>query len=186
MASDEPIMASVAGRYASALYELASEQRQVAEVERSLVDFQGLIDQSADLRRLIRSPVFSAEEQIRAIAAILASVGIGGLAGNFLLLAARNRRLFAVPDMIESFRVLTARARGEVQAEVASAIALGEAQMQALRATLEAAVGKRVQITSKVDPSLLGGLVVKVGSRMIDNSLRTKLDSLKIAMKGTG
>ena len=184
VATEEPIMASVAGRYASALFELATEQRAVAEVEGRLVAFQALYDESADLRRLVSSPVFSADDQLKAISAILEKAGIGGLAGNFLRLLARNRRLFALPDTIKSFRALAARARGEVQAEVTSAFALSDAQVTALKDTLRATVGgKEIQLVTRVDPSLLGGLVVKMGSRMVDSSIRTKLASLKTRMK---
>ena len=174
---------SVAGRYASALFDLASEQRQIPDVEASLVNFQQMLDSSTDLQRLVRSPVFSADEQLKAMSAILDKAQIGGLGGNFLRLITKNRRLFAVPDMIRSFRALAARARGEVMAEVTSALPLTPAQTDALKDTLKASVGKDVQLNSKVDPTLLGGLVVKIGSRMIDSSLRTKLSSLKARMK---
>lgn len=184
MATDEPIMASMAGRYASALFELAGEHGQLPAVEENLLKFHQLLDMSEDLRRLVRSPVFSAEEQVRALAAILERAGIDGLAANFFKLIAKNRRLFAVTDMVKAFRALSARARGEVQAEVASAMPLSDGQMSALKETLKASVGKEVQVTSRVDASLLGGLVVKIGSRMIDSSVRTRLNSLKIAMKG--
>jgi F-type H+-transporting ATPase subunit delta len=183
VATDEPIMAGVAGRYASALFELANEQGQLPEVEQKLSDFQQLLDASQDLRRLVRSPVFSGEEQAAALGAVCARAGIGGLVANFLQLVAKNRRLFAVPDMIKAFRALAARARGEVQAEVAAAHPLNDQQLQTLKETLRASVGKEVQVTTRVDPALLGGLVVKIGSRMIDSSLRTKLDTLKMHLK---
>lgn len=184
MATDEPIMSSVAGRYASALYELAAEHKQVADVEAALKKFQALVDGSSDLQRLVASPVFSADEQLKAVTAILAKAGIGGLAGNFLQLIARNRRLFAVGDMIKSFHALAAKGRGEVQAEVTSAVALTPQQLQALTDTLRASVaGKPVTVQTRVDPSLLGGLVVKMGSRMVDSSLRTKLATLKTRLK---
>lgn len=186
MATDEPIMASVAGRYASAIFELAEEQQQLAQVEQDLTTFQQILDDSEDLRRLVRSPVFSSDEQLAAISAVLARVGIDGLAANFLKLAARNRRLFAVPDMIRAFRAMCARARGEVEADVAAAFPLKDDQMKALKDALRASVGKDVQVNLKIDPALLGGLVVKIGSRMIDSSLRTKLNSLKIRMKEVG
>lgn len=186
MATDNPIMASMAGRYATALFDLAGEQRQMVEVEADLVKFEQLLDLSDDLRRLVKSPVFSADDQTKAIGAVLDKAGIGGLTANFFRLIARNRRLFAAPDMIKAFRSLAARARGEVQAEVVSAQALSDQQMQQLKDSLRASVGKDVQITAKVDPALLGGLVVKIGSRMIDSSLRTKLNSLKNAMKEVG
>lgn len=184
MATDDPMMASMAGRYAAALFELAKDQRQLADVERDLVGFQRLLDESADLRRLVRSPVISAEDQAKALAALLAKAGVVGLTGNFLQLISRNRRLFAVGDMIKSFRALAARERGEVSADVTSAHALSQEQLQLLSDTLRTQVGKNVQINTRVDPALLGGLIVKIGSRMIDSSLRTKLDNLKVAMKG--
>jgi F-type H+-transporting ATPase subunit delta len=186
VASDDSMTASAAGRYASALFDLAKDQGKLADVERDLVNFQALLDGSDDLRRMVLSPVYSSEDQGKAVAAIAAKAGIGGLAANFLKLLARNRRLFAVGEMIKAYRTIAARARGEMTAEVASAHALTDAQLQALKDTLKASLGKDVNIQAKVDPGLLGGLVVKVGSRMIDSSLKTKLDSLKVAMKGTG
>lgn len=191
MATDEQSTASVPGRYASALYELARDQKAVAAVEADLAKFSTVLDSSADLQRLVRSPVFSSEEQSKAIGAVLDKAGIGGIAGNFVKLLAKNRRLFAVADMIKAFRAIAARERGEVVAEVASAHPLTDAQIADLKSTLQGfvtkqALGKDITIHSKVDPGLLGGLVVKVGSRMIDSSLKTKLSTLKVAMKGTG
>src|SRR5262245_7805096 len=186
VATDEPMMASMAGRYAAALFELAKDERQLPRVEADLKAFQGMLDASADLRRLVRSPVISAEDQGKALAAILGRAGISGLTANFFRLIARNRRLFAAGDMIRDFRVLLARERGEVTADVASAHALTPAQMEALKDALRAQVGKDVQVNTRVDPNLLGGLVVKMGSKMIDSSIRTKLDNLKVAMKGIG
>jgi F-type H+-transporting ATPase subunit delta len=184
VATDDPMMASAAGRYASALFELATEQNKVSEVEQMLGRFQSMLDESADLTRLVRSPVFSADDQVRALKAVLDKAGIVGLAGNFLQLIARNRRLFAVADMIKSYRALAAKARGEVAADVASAVPLSDAQLSALKDMLRASVGgKQVQVATRVDPALLGGLVVKMGSRMVDSSLRTKLASLKTRLK---
>jgi F-type H+-transporting ATPase subunit delta len=186
VATDDPMMASMAGRYAAALFELAKDQRQLAEVERDLATFQRMLDDSQDLRRLVRSPVISADDQAKALAAILKKAGISGLTANFLRLIARNRRLFAAADMLKCFRALLARERGEVNADVASAHALTPEQMQQLSDMLRTSIGKNVQINTRVDPGLLGGLIVKVGSKMIDNSLRTKLSNLKVAMKGIG
>jgi F-type H+-transporting ATPase subunit delta len=184
VANDDPMLASVAGRYAAALFELATEQRALAEVEQGLNSFRRAYDESEDLRRLVNSPVFSAEDQANGLAAVLAKAGIGGLAASFLGVVARNRRLFAAPDMVEVYRALMARQRGEVAAEVASAHPLTEAQRTQLLDTLSASVGgKPVTLTEKVDASLLGGLIVKIGSRMIDSSLKTKLASLKTLMK---
>lgn len=184
MATEDPMMASVAGRYASALFDLASEQKQLGEVEQDMIRLQGMLAESADLRRMVKSPVISAADQANAIAAIAQKAALSPLGVNFLRLLARNRRLFAVEDMIKAFRQIVARHRGEVNADVTSAHALSEAQMQALEDTLKASAGgKNVKITTHVDPALLGGLVVKMGSRMIDSSLRTKLDNLKTRMK---
>ena len=143
-----------------------------------------MLDSSEDLRRLVRSPVIPADGQLRALTALLGKAGISGLTTNFIKLLTRNRRLFAVADILRTFRALLARERGEVSADVATAHALTPAQMQVLSDTLKASIGKNVQINTRVDPNLLGGLIVKVGSRMIDSSLRTKLNNLKVAMKG--
>jgi F-type H+-transporting ATPase subunit delta len=172
----------VAGRYASALFDLAKEASSIEAVENDLGNFQSLLDESPDLVRLVRSPVIAAGDQSRALAAVLDKAGIGGLTGNFLKLVAANRRLFAVADMIKVYRVLAARARGEVSAEVTSAYALNEEQVSALKETLKASVGKDVTLQTRVDPSILGGLIVKVGSRMIDSSLKTKLQSMKAVL----
>lgn len=176
----------MAGRYATALFELALEADALEQVETDIGRFNDMMQSSPDLVRMVRSPVFSADDQQRALAALLDSVGIEGLTANFLSLITKNRRLFAVGDMIRAFRSLLARHRGEVSAQVAAATELSDAQINALKAALKAAVGRDVQIESTVDASLLGGLVVKVGSRMIDNSLRTKLNNLKVAMKEVG
>lgn len=183
MATDDTITGGVAGRYASALFELAEEANQVRQVETDLKALQGLLDESTDLKRMVRSPVFSSDEQGRAIAAVAEQAGLAPLVVNFLKVLARNRRLFALTEMIRTFLALAARQRGEVNAEVASAHPLNHEQLAALKDTLRASAGKDVQIITKVDPTLLGGLIVKMGSRMIDSSLRTKLTSLKTAMK---
>ena len=177
-------MAGVAGRYAAALFDLAREQNTISEVEQDLATFQQLYDESADLQRLVRSPVIAAEDQARALSAILEKAETGALAKNFFALVARNRRLFAVPDMVRAFRALAAKARGEVTAEVASAHPLTDAQAEALKASLKASVGKDVTLQTRVDPSLIGGLVVKLGSRMVDSSIKTKLQSLSLSLKG--
>jgi F-type H+-transporting ATPase subunit delta len=175
----------VPGRYANALFELASEQKSVDTVASQLNDFQAAIDASDDLKRLVRSPVFKGEDQQAAVAAIAAKAGIDGVALNFLKLVARNRRLAALPQMIGVYHALVAAAKGEAQAEVTSAEKLSAAHVKDLKAALKSSLGYEVQLTQRVDASILGGLIVKVGSRMIDNSLKTKLDNLKIAMKGT-
>jgi F-type H+-transporting ATPase subunit delta len=183
VSGEDPIIAGMAGRYATALFELALESRKLAQVEKDLNRFQQLLDSSVDLQRLVESPVFSAEDQARALEAILQRAGIKGVCANFLGLVAANRRLFAVRDIFRAFRALTARHRGEVTAQVTTATALSPAQAKRLAAVLESSIGSDVQIDTRLDPSLLGGLVVKVGSRMID---KTKLDNLKLAMKEVG
>jgi F-type H+-transporting ATPase subunit delta len=186
VATNDTIVEGVAGRYASALFDLANESGKAADVERDLAAFRGLMNESPDLVRLVRSPVISAEDQSRALAAILEKAGIGGLASNFLKLVAKNRRLFAVEDIIKAFQALAAKARGEVTAEVTSAVPLNDAQTAALKETLKASVGKDVTLQARVDPAILGGLIVKVGSRMIDSSLKTKLQNLKVVLTGAG
>lgn len=184
MATDEPIMASVAGRYASALFDLAKDENKIDEVEKDLKTFQALCHESDDLARLVRSPVISAEDQAKGLSAVLDKAGVGALAANFFKLIAKNRRLFAAGDMVRAYLALAARHRGEVTAEVASAHPLTDEQTAQLKATLKETVGKDVALSTKVDASLLGGLVVKIGSRMIDTSLRTKLANMKAAMAG--
>jgi F-type H+-transporting ATPase subunit delta len=173
----------MAGRYASALFDLALETNAVGAVKTELDRFDAIVADSADLTRLVRSPVFSAEEQLQALSAVLERMGIRGLAANFLKLAASNRRLFAVRDMIKAFRALVAQHKGEATAAVTVAEPLKDTHVDALRAALKAVSGKDVDLDVKVDPAILGGLVVKLGSRMVDSSLRTKLNAIRHAMK---
>lgn len=184
MATDQPIVSGVAGRYAAALFDLAVEQKKASEVEQDLVKFQQLYDESADLKRLVRSPVVAADDQVRALGAVLDKAGVGPLTKNFFNLVARNRRLFAASDMARAYQALAAKARGEVTADVTSAHPLTDAQAESLKAILKETVGKDVTLATKVDPSLIGGLVVKVGSRMVDSSLKTKLSNLNLSLKG--
>ena len=186
MAGEVDTSSGVAGRYATALFELALEQKALEQVAGDLNRFGEALDAFDDLVRLVKSPVFTAEEQGRALAAILEQLKIDGLTKNFLLLVAKNRRLFATPDMIRAFRAMLARHRGEMSASVTAAAKLTETQVTALKQALQAALGQKIMLEERVDPGLLGGLVVKVGSRMVDTSLRTKLNSLKVAMKEVG
>ena len=186
MNAEDSIVSGVAGRYATALFELAVEAKAIDKVAGELDQVGKMIDESEDLTRLVMSPVFSAEDQVRAMGAILEKAGITGITENFVKLTARNRRLFALPGMIGGFRKLVAQHRGEVSAQVTSAHELSADQVAELSAALKASLGKDVQLNRKVDADLLGGLVVRIGSRMIDTSLRTKLNSLKIAMKEVG
>ena len=186
MAKSGSTISGVAERYAGSLYELAAEARQLQTVEKDFVAIEKMIAASPDLARLIESPVFSADEQLRAISAVADKAGIKGVTGNFLRVVARNRRLFAIPAIIAAFRAKAAEGRGEVAADVTSAHALTTAQQTELAAALKGVAGKDVAIHLTVDPSLLGGIVVKIGSRQIDTSLRTKLNSLKLALKEVG
>jgi F-type H+-transporting ATPase subunit delta len=174
----------MAGRYATALFELALEADAIDAVAADLDRFDALINESADLSRLVRSPVFSAEEQVKALAAVLDGAGITDLAAQFLKLVASNRRLFAVRDMIRAYRVLLASHKGEVTAEVTLADRPSESQLSAIKEALTAVTRKHVKVDVKIDPAIIGGLIVKLGSRMVDNSLRTKLNAIKYAMKG--
>ena len=187
VAGQEPIVSGMAGRYALALFELARDGRALDSVKADLDSFDALIAESKDLARLVRSPVFSAEEQTRALSAVLDAAGIGGLAGNFLKVVATNRRLFAVGEIVKTFRILLARHRGEVSAEVTVAEPLDDKHREAISAALKSITsGKEVDLSVKVDPAIIGGLVVKLGSRMVDTSLRTKLNAIKQAMKEVG
>lgn len=186
VADTSQTVSGVAERYASSLYELAAEAGSVDQIGAELAGFQTLINESADMKRFIESPVFSAEDQLRAVAAVLEKAGISGLSANFIKVAATNRRLFAIPGMIKSYFQIVARNRGEISADVTSAHALTSAQENELKATLKGVTGKDVAINVTVDPSILGGLIVKVGSRQIDTSLRTKLSTLKLALKEVG
>ncbi|WP_132250615.1 F0F1 ATP synthase subunit delta [Methylobacterium segetis] len=178
-----PLVAGVAGRYASALFELARDERQVDAVAENLDRFGALLQESADLNRLVKSPVFSGEEQAAAIGAVLDRAGITGLAANFIRLAAANRRLFALPDMIRSFRALVRASKGFVRAEVRVAEKPSEAVLEEIKSSLRDVAKSEVDIDLHVDPRLIGGLVVKLGSRMVDASLRTKLNGIRLAMR---
>ena len=187
MAGEDTTVTGMAGRYARALFELALEAKSVDAVKSDLDGFEAMVAESADLHRLVRSPVFGAEEQGKALAAVLAKVGIGGLAANFLKLIAANRRLFAVRDMIRDYRKLVSKWKGEVTAEVTAAEKLTDGHVEALKSALKSITGeKAVDLNIKIDPAIIGGLTVKLGSRMVDSSLRTKLSAIKHAMKEAG
>ena len=173
----------MAGRYATALFELALESKAVDQVQSDLKSFDTMVASSPDLTRLVRSPVFAAGDQAKALAAVLDKAGITGIAANFLRVVASNRRLFAAREMIRGFNALVAKHKGEVTAQVTVAEALTDARMNEIRDALKAVTGKDVRIDIEVDPAIIGGLKVKVGSRMVDASLRTKLNSIKFAMK---
>lgn len=175
----------VAGRYASALFELAKEQKAVPATSKALSGLSKSISESGDLKRLLSSPVFKSQDQMQALDALAEQGKFSGLALNFVRLMCENRRLAALPDAINAFQAIVADDKGEAVAEVVSAEKLSPAQLSDLAAALKARVGKVVQLATKIDPSLLGGLTVKIGSTLIDNSLKTKLSNLKVSMKGT-
>ena len=184
MTGEDPIISGMAGRYANALFELALENKAVDVVKKGLEQFDALVAGNPDLARLVRSPVFSADEQLKALAAILDKAGIKGLAANFLRVVTTNRRLFAVRDMIRAYRALVARHKGEVTAQVTVAEKLNAKNIDALKSALKSITGsKDIDLDVKVEPAIIGGLIVKVGSRMVDSSLRTKLNAIKFAMK---
>jgi F-type H+-transporting ATPase subunit delta len=187
LAQDDAIVSGVSGRYASALFSLAQDVRQTEPVAQSLAQLDALIAGSPDLERLVKSPVFSAADQLKALDAILAQAEIGGIAANFVRLVARKRRLFYIRDMIASYRKLYDAERGVTRAEVTGATALTDANIAALKESLRAVSGGRdIDLDVKIDPSIIGGLIVKLGSRMVDGSLKTKLNSIRLAMKEVG
>ena len=173
----------MAGRYATALFELARETNAIDAVRADLERFDALVAENPDLNRLVRSPVFSAAEQLQALSAVLDRAGIGGLAAKFLKLVTMNRRLFAARDMVRGYRELVALHKGEATAEVTVAERLKDDHVAALKRALKAVSGKDVDLAIKIDPAIIGGLVVKLGSRMVDTSLRTKLNAIRHAMK---
>ena len=176
----------LAGRYATALFDLADGDGILDQVAEDLASLDSMIDESDDLQRLIRSPVIRRDDQSRALVAIMEKAEMSTVARNFVGLVARNRRLFALPDMIAAYRGLLAAHRGEATAEVVSAQTLTDQQLDAVGDALRRAVGTPVSVDARVDPSLLGGLVVRLGSRMVDSSLSTKLQRLRLAMIGVG
>jgi F-type H+-transporting ATPase subunit delta len=186
VATEDPSVSGVSGRYATALFELARDENAVDTVLADLDRFNALLAESADLKRLVRSPVFSADTQMKALSAVLEKAEISGVSANFLKVLTANRRLFAVADVIRAFRALVAKFKGEATADVTVAEALSEANLDTLKVALKQVTGKDVTLNVKVDPSIIGGLVVKLGSRMVDSSLRTKLNSIKNAMKEAG
>ena len=184
MASGQTVTSALSGRYATALFQLARERDAIDAVAADLTQLQAMIDESAELRRLIGSPLFSRDAQSKAMSALTEKAGFSETVCNTVGVIARNRRLFALEDVIRAYRTLVSEHRGEVKAEVTSAAPLSDVQCDALEAALKKAIGSTVAVTKDVDPDLLGGMVVRVGSRMIDSSLRTKLQRLQLAMKG--
>ncbi len=186
MPADGVRVSGVAARYASALYDLADEQGALDAVAGDLASLQKMIDASDDFRRFIKSPVISRRDQSKGIATIATKAQLSPLAHKFLGLLAVKRRLFALPGIIAGFRAILADRRGQATANVTCAAPLNDIQTAALIEALKKAVGRNIDLVSHVDPSILGGLIVKVGSRMVDSSLKSKLQRLKLVMKGVG
>jgi F-type H+-transporting ATPase subunit delta len=184
--AENPSVSGVSGRYATALFELARDEKSIDAVKADLDRFDAMLADSADLKRLVRSPVFSSDTQVKALSAVLDRAGISGISGNFLKVLTANRRLFAVDQVIRAFRALVAKFKGEATADVTVAEQLSDKNLDALKTALKSVTGKDVSLNVNVDPSIIGGLVVKLGSRMVDSSLRTKLNSIKHAMKEAG
>ena len=178
------ITASLQGRYASALFDLASDKKVVAAVESDLAQLGVALTESADLAALIRNPQISREAAAAALGAVAKLLKLSPLTTNFLGVLAANRRLDKLPEVVRAFAAIAAAARGEVTADVTSAHPLSAAQLKTLEAKLRSREGKDVKIKTSVDPDLLGGLVVRVGSQQIDSSIRTRLNTLAQAMKG--
>ncbi len=176
----------ISGRYATALFDLAHEQDSLDAIAGDLEALARMLNDSADLLRLVRSPVLSRSEQGQAMAAVLDKAEMKQMTKNFIALVSQNRRLFALKDMIRDFGLLLSSHRGEISGEVISAHPLSDGQVYSIRARLAKAMSQEVSLTASVDQSLLGGLIVKVGSRMVDSSLKTKLQNIRFSMKGVG
>jgi F-type H+-transporting ATPase subunit delta len=184
LAAESTGISGLAERYAAALFELADERHGLDAAAGDLRELRAMLQGSGDLMRLVRSPVLSRAEQGRAMAAVAENAKLSKLTGDFLAVVARNRRLFAVPAMIEAYLGKLAARRGEVTAEIVAAQKLSKQQEDALGDQLRRVVGSRVTIDVRVDPSLLGGMIVKIGSRMVDGSLKGRLQRLQLSMKG--
>lgn len=186
MSADKALVTGIAGRYAVALYDLAQESGLLEEVEGDLAKVAALLEQSDEFAGLVKSPILSRAQQAAVLETVADELGLGTLTRKFLGTLAANRRLASLAQAITGFQKLLAHQRGEVTAEVTSAQPLSETQTEALKARLKSAVGSEVTFDKHVDESLLGGLIVKIGSRMVDSSLKTKLQNLKVSMKGVG
>jgi len=178
------IQASLPGRYAMALFELARDEKSLDAVSASLANLKAALRESDDLRRLVGSPLVSREDATSAVGGLATAMQLDPVTTKFLGVLASNRRLGQLGNVISAFNMLAARYRGETTAEVTSAHELAPDQVDALKARLKAQTGRDVAIEAKVDPAILGGLIVKLGSRQIDGSIRTKLNTLAHAMKG--
>ena len=183
VAQVETSMSGVAGRYGAALFELANESGTADAVSGDLKRFAAFIEESADLKRLVTSPVFTADQQKAAVGAVLDRAGIGGIVANFIRLVAQKRRLFVLPAMIRAYEALLAAKKGIVPAEVTVAEAMPDQLLADLKSALAKTAGQEVSLAVKVNPDIIGGMIVKLGHRMFDASLKTKLNALRVAMR---
>jgi len=183
VASETTGVSGLAARYAAALFDLADERRMLDEIASDLRQLRAMLQGSGDFLRLIRSPILSRDQQAKAVGVLAERAGLSPLVRDFLTVVARNRRLFAAPAIIEAFLAKLAARRGEVNAQVTAAQALNEAQLGALNEQLRRSIGSRVSVDVRIDPGLIGGMIVKVGSRMVDGSIKSKLQRLQLAMK---
>ncbi|WP_095588690.1 F0F1 ATP synthase subunit delta [Actibacterium ureilyticum] len=186
MSEPASISSGIAARYATAIFELAKESKQLESLEKDLGEIEALLSESADFRDLIASPVYGREAQSAAVTAIAKKIGLSDTVTNALGLMASKRRLFVLPQLAAGLRAMIAEEKGEITADVVAATALSAAQQDELAASLKASTGKDVKINTTVDESLIGGLIVKVGSKMIDTSIRSKLNALQNTMKEVG
>jgi F-type H+-transporting ATPase subunit delta len=186
LASETTGVSGLAERYAAALFDLADARRTLDEVASDLRQLRAMLAASVDLSRLVRSPILTRDQQGKGIGALATHAGFSPLVCDFLAVVAKNRRLFAVPAMIEVYLAKLAERRGELTAEVIAAQALSETQLARLSDQLRRSAGRRVSVDARVDPGLIGGMIVKVGSRMVDGSIKSKLQRLQLAMKGVG
>jgi F-type H+-transporting ATPase subunit delta len=182
--ADQGHNSGIAGRYATAVFDLAHESNATDAVAADFAALKSMMKASPDLTRLVKAPIFGREEQDKGMSAVLTQMGANALTRKFISLLAAKRRLFILTDIISAFDAMLARKRGEIRAEVTSARALNDKELDELKQVLKAKLAREPKLETHVDPSLLGGLIVKIGSRMIDSSLRTKLDGLRTAMRG--
>ncbi len=177
---------SIAGRYAQAVFDIVKEDGGLDDLSRQTDDLNAALDDSEDLRDLISSPIYTRDQQLRAISALAGKMGLSQTLANTLKLMAQNRRLFVLPQLVRQLRALISVERGEMTADVTSAIALSDEQQTRLRETLAEKSGKKIKLNTRVDEGLIGGMIVKMGSQMIDSSVRSKLASLQNTMKEVG
>lgn len=186
MANSVSMSQSIAGRYAQAVFDIVKEEGGLDALAQQTDDLGAALADSTDLRDLISSPLYSRDQQARAIGALTSQMGLSATLANTLQLMARNRRLFVLPQLVRQLQSLIAEHRGEITADVTSAVALSDDQQNRLRDTLAQKSGKSVKLNTRVDEALIGGMIVKMGSQMIDSSIRSKLASLQNAMKEVG